>query len=704
VSKTYGDVDPALTYLAPELESGDSLTGSLNRVEGENVGTYAINQGTLANSNYAITFNSDVLTIDAKALTVTADAVSKTYGDVDPALTYSAPGLKSGDSLTGSLDRVEGENVGTYAIDLGTLGNSNYAISFNSDDLTVNAKALTVTADAVSKTYGSDDPEFTYLAPELESGDSLTGSLTRVAGEDVGTYAIQQGSLLANSNYTLNFTGNILTINAKAVLVTADALSKTYGDVDPALTYSAPGLKSGDSLTGALARTSGENVGTHVINQGTLDNTNYAITFTSGNLTINTKDLTVTANAVSKTYGDVDPALTYSAPGLKSGDSLTGALARTSGENVGTYAINQGTLANSNYAITFNSDVLTIDAKALTVTADAVSKTYGDVDPALTYSAPGLKSGDSLTGALTRSAGENAGTHAINQGTLGNTNYSITFTSANLTINPKALTVTANAVSKTFGETDPALTFTTIGLISEADLTGSLKRVDGSDIGTYAIEIGSLNATSNYTLSFTGNILTINAKSINVVVSAGSPTLVGFTTQATATSESSGAVTWTASPSSNCSIDASGVVTGLKAGNCTITANVAASGNYQAGVGSTTIVIEAGRANCGGGNGTDGDTRGCTGGGKGETGTLTLSTDAPVTTEDPSPTTTTTVPETTTTTTVPETTTTTTVPETTTTTTTVAPTTTTTVAPTTTTTTTTTVVPTTTDPKGKSTK
>ncbi len=53
-TKEYGETDPALTY---KLATGNSLigtdafTGSLSRAVGENAGTYAIGQGTLALSN-----------------------------------------------------------------------------------------------------------------------------------------------------------------------------------------------------------------------------------------------------------------------------------------------------------------------------------------------------------------------------------------------------------------------------------------------------------------------------------------------------------------------------------------------------------------------------------------------------------------------------------------------------------------------------
>jgi hypothetical protein len=79
--------------------------------------------------------------------------------------------------------------------------------------------SLTVTADAKSKVYGQLDPALTYqiTAGALVSGDSLTGALTREAGETVGVYAIQQGSLTAGGNYAVTFVGANLTIAQAAI-------------------------------------------------------------------------------------------------------------------------------------------------------------------------------------------------------------------------------------------------------------------------------------------------------------------------------------------------------------------------------------------------------------------------------------------------------------------------------------------------------
>ena len=199
------------------LVGSDALTGELSRDAGENVGTYAITKGTLAASaNYNLEFTGADLTITKATVTVTADAQSKVYGETDPSLTYQVSGLVGSDALMGELSRDAGENVGTYAITKGTLAaSSNYDLVFNGADLTITKATVTVTADAQRKVYGEADPTLTYQVSGLVGSDALTGALSRDAGENVGTYAITQGTLSAGDNYDMNFTGALFTINAK---------------------------------------------------------------------------------------------------------------------------------------------------------------------------------------------------------------------------------------------------------------------------------------------------------------------------------------------------------------------------------------------------------------------------------------------------------------------------------------------------------
>ncbi len=81
--------------------------------------------------------------------------------------------------------------------------------------------------------------------------------------------------------------------------------------------------------------------------------------------------------------------------------------------------------------------------------------------------------------------------------------------SATVNIAKAPLTVTADAKSKVETEPDPALTYTVTGLIGGDRLTGALARAAGELPGTYAITQGTLAASANYALTFTGAALTI---------------------------------------------------------------------------------------------------------------------------------------------------------------------------------------------------
>ncbi|MGJ1321013.1 MBG domain-containing protein, partial [Sphingobacterium spiritivorum] len=539
-----------MTYTVIGLVNGDDqsiITGALTRTTGEAVGTYNIEQGTLATTaNYDINYTGADLTITKATLIIRADAKSKVYGSVDPALTYTVTGFENGDDqsvITGALTRTTGEAVGTYNIEQGTLATTaNYDIAYTGADFDITKATLNIVAEAKSKVYGSVDPALTYTVTGFENGDDqsiITGALSRAAGENIGTYAIEQGTLATTANYDITYTDANFTITKATLIIRADAKSKVYGSVDPALTYTVTGLVNGDDqsvLTGALTRAAGEAVGTYNIEQSTLATTaNYDIAYTGADFNITKATLNIVADAKSKVYGSVDPALTYTVTGFENGDDqsiLTGALSRTAGENIGTYAIEQGTLMTSaNYNITYTGADFTITKATLNIVAEAKSKVYGSADPALTYTVTGLANGDDqsvITGALTRTAGEAVGTYNIEQGTLATTaNYDIAYTGADFNITKATLNIVAEAKTKTYGSADPALTYTVTGLANGDDqsiITGALTRTAGENIGTYAIEQGTLATTANYDISYTGADFNITKAMLNIVAEAKTKT------------------------------------------------------------------------------------------------------------------------------------------------------------------------------------
>src|SRR5204863_212743 len=87
--------------------------------------------------------------------------------------------------------------------------------------VTLNKATLTVTADAKTKAYAYGDPApaWTYKGPATTdtTAAALSGSLTRATGENVGNYAITQGTLAVSGNYNLTYVGANLVITARSL-------------------------------------------------------------------------------------------------------------------------------------------------------------------------------------------------------------------------------------------------------------------------------------------------------------------------------------------------------------------------------------------------------------------------------------------------------------------------------------------------------
>ncbi len=462
------------------------------------------------------------------------------------AVSLAATGVCTVAAAAPGFDVTMTSGSGNCVFTASQAGNASFNAATNVQrTVAAQTRPIIVAADPKTKQYGAADPALTFsvTSGSVVSGDSFTGTLSRVAGETVvgSPYAINQGTLALNANYTLTFLGANLTITARPITVTADPKTKQYGAADPALTFSVTSgsLVSGDSFTGALTRVAGETVAEspYAINQGTLAlSTNYALTFVGNSLAITARPITVTADPKTKVYGDADPALTYqmTAGSLVSGDSFTGALTRVAGETVAEspYAINQGTLAlSTNYALTFAGNSLAITARPITVTADPKTKVYGDADPALTYqmTAGSLVTGDSLSGSLTRVGGESvAGSpYVINQGSVtAGSNYALTFVGSSLAITKKAASVSAVADTKVYGSADPTFATTKSGFLvadtGAAKITFSASRAPGETVGgspyliTPSVSDGTTLLLTNYEVTYNTANFTITKKSASV--------------------------------------------------------------------------------------------------------------------------------------------------------------------------------------------
>src|SRR5205823_8329944 len=111
--------------------------------------------------------------------------------------------------------------------------------------------------------------------------------------------------------------------------------------------------------------------------------------------------------------------------------------------------------------------------------------------------------------------------HGIATSDPVDTNYTISYVNGTLTINPAALTLTADNKSQIYGGAQPALTYTAAGLVN-GDTTASLTTQPAlstapanSNAGSYPILIGG-TVDPNYTISYVNGMLTINPAPVAV--------------------------------------------------------------------------------------------------------------------------------------------------------------------------------------------
>ncbi|MBP6888070.1 MAG: hypothetical protein KBC21_00020 [Candidatus Pacebacteria bacterium] len=233
-------------------------TFSTSTVGSNTVTVTGLSLGGGDETNYSLTQPTLNASITAKPITVTPNVgQSKVYGAVDPTITYTNTALIGGDVFTGALSRAVGGNVGTYAITQGTLAlSANYAITLAPETFEITAKPITVTASSTqSKVYSNNsatDPVFDYsVSPALVGVDTFTGTLSRVAGENVGAYAIATGTLSAGTNYAMTFNSNNFTIvKATPVITWAAPADIIYGTL-----LSPTQLNASPSVAGAFVYT-----------------------------------------------------------------------------------------------------------------------------------------------------------------------------------------------------------------------------------------------------------------------------------------------------------------------------------------------------------------------------------------------------------------------------------------------------------------
>ena len=211
---------------------------------------------------------------------------------------------------------------------------------------------------------------------------------------------------------------------------------------------------------------------------------NYEVKLVDGKLTVTKAPLSVKADNKTKVYGDQNPKLTGVLTGVKNGDEVTKSFSTTVTEKtgVGEYAI--AAHANGEAAVLANYDIELVDGtlevtKApLSVKANDASRKYGDADPALSGVITGVKNNDVVSATYSSPAtpASNVGTYPIVPQVVGTTavlaNYETpASTNGTLTVGKAPLSVKADDRSKVYGDENPVLTGTIIGVKNDDSVT-----------------------------------------------------------------------------------------------------------------------------------------------------------------------------------------------------------------------------------------
>ncbi|MBQ6364866.1 MAG: Cna B-type domain-containing protein, partial [Oscillospiraceae bacterium] len=223
---------------------------------------------------YLLPTQTGTLKVTQQLITVN-DTDSREYNGKDQTLTITADkasGVVPGETLTLTGAEITGKAVGSYetvsaytwsvAKQDGSDSTGNYTIKVTGTLTITKPKTIpiTVKAENKSKTYGTTDPELTWIVLDSEGNEIsdfdlsvLKVNISRTEGEDVGTYTITPSGDEVQGNYTVSYDTGTFTITPAAltVTVTGNTATKTYNGSEQNVTGYEISIPEGATLTAA---------------------------------------------------------------------------------------------------------------------------------------------------------------------------------------------------------------------------------------------------------------------------------------------------------------------------------------------------------------------------------------------------------------------------------------------------------------------
>ena len=534
-----------------------------------------------------------------------------------------------------------GRNAGDYNIYYFVKGNSNYKNTSGSVKVTISAKTLSLPVSPNAKTYNGNSQGSGISCPQ---GSTVGGA---TSATDAGTYT-QTCTLNSTTNYVWDDTNKTTTpksiswkINQKGITITASNQTVTYGTAitQGVSQVSVATLVSGHSLSAITLTQSTTNApggtisasGAKILSGSTDVTGNYAITYAAGTLTINAKTLTIPSSPNEKTYNGNPQGSGITCP---AGSTAGGTQSAT---NQGTYTQTCTLNSTSNYVwsdktTTAKSISWKINQKRITITASNQTVTYGTaIDKSTSkVSVATLVSGHNLSAITLTQSTTNvpggtisaSGAKIVSGSTDVTSNYSMTYKTGTLTINPATLPAPTNIKISTAG----IVTWDSVSNASSyqismdnANWTAATSGVDylskliastgSKTVYVRAVGTGNYSTSNNgtastivYTVTVNSNSTTmgtVDTSSYNVIsgatysASSNKLSFIGTTTGSTTKTLK----TVTATAKSNYTFNNWSSVSGSITSNVTLTANFNSSEftislNPNGGTGGTSAIYE----------------------------------------------------------------------------------------------------------------
>ena len=458
--------------------------------------------------------------------------------------------LKAGKDYTVEYSTKNFKDVGTIDVTITGIGNYTGTVTRT---YKITPKSVTVTAEDKTKVFGETDPKLTATVTGTIGKDTVEYTLSRKAGEDVGTYTITPSGKAEQTNYKVSYVAGTLTITSQSIDPGTDPEkpnpdytgAKVNSPSDsvydgkehkwiPTVTDKSKTLKLGKDYTVEYSTSDFTNVGT--VEVTITGKGNYTGTV-KRSYKVTPKEYTVTTDSATKTYSGTALTAGGKVEGIVSGETVefttTGSQTEV-GTSKNTYELVWKSAKATNYTLAKES-IGKLTVKAKSIIPDDKDTPESD-KTGITVSEPsdskydGKEHREVLTVTDTKTSKElvagtdysvtyssdlvNAGTVKVTVAGLGN--YSESFTKT-YKITKRSVTLTSATVSKVYDGS--ALTNTSISVSGDGfvegegasyEVTGTQTEV-GNSANAFEYKLNENTLASNYNITKVVGTLTITA-------------------------------------------------------------------------------------------------------------------------------------------------------------------------------------------------